>query len=212
MGRIRSIGLHWVGCVLGAGALFLVSVDSAAEQAPQAETAPPSDEAPRGSVFVDPLGFALFGPRVGVELGGGHVSGALYGRWFSPGLLAHSLFLSDGDEFAFSYGVGLRGRYYFGPRLDALHLGVAAEYLHTRVENSKDLVGTSSGYVVPYFEAGYRLTLGRFYGDASAGLGYAARTSATAENLPGGDPRREFSVKNESTFYGTASLDLGVTF
>jgi hypothetical protein len=44
------------------------------------------------------------------------------------------------------------------------------------------------------------------------GLGYAARLSGSAESLPGGDPSRQFSVNDESTFYATASLDFGVFF
>lgn len=165
-----------------------------------------------GSVFADPLGFAFFGPRVGVEVGHRHFSGALYGRWFSPGLLGHSLFLKANDEFGFSYGVGLRGRYYFGPNLDRFHLGLAAEFLHTRVENHVTLVGTDSGYIVPYVEAGYRICWGRFYLDPSAGFGYANRLSSKAENLPGGDPRRDFDVVNKSSVYGTVILDLGILF
>jgi hypothetical protein len=165
-----------------------------------------------GSVFVDPLGFALFGPRLGVEVGHRHISAALYGRWFSPGLLGHSLFLKTDDEFGFSYGVGVRGRWYFGHNLDRFHLGLAAEYLHTRVENKVSLIGTDSGYLVPYVEAGYRICWGRFYLDPSAGIGYAGRLSSKAENLRGGDPRRDLTVVNESTVYGTASLDLGILF
>jgi hypothetical protein len=165
-----------------------------------------------GSVFADPLGFAFFGPRIGVEVGHRHLSGALYGRWFNPGLLGQSLFLKDNDEFAFSYGVGLRGRYYFGRNLDRFHLGLAAEFLHTRVENRVTLIGTDSGYIVPYVEAGYRICWGRFYLNPSAGFGYANRLSSKVENLPGGEPRRDLYVVNKSSIYGTASLDLGILF
>src|SRR4051794_38765631 len=67
-----------------------------------------------GSAYVDPVGFLMFGPRVGADAGGAQLTGGVYGRWFDPGLLGRSLFLKDGDRFAFSYGVGARGRYYFG--------------------------------------------------------------------------------------------------
>jgi hypothetical protein len=55
-----------------------------------------------GSVYLDPLGFLLFGPTVGVEAGAGHVTGMVDARWLSIGLLAQSLFLRQGDSFDFS--------------------------------------------------------------------------------------------------------------
>jgi hypothetical protein len=196
--------------VLGA-VLWLGSVSNArAEEAPAAK----AEEAPsrHGSVFIDPLGFALFGPRIGVEAGANHVTGALYGRWFSPGLLSHQLFLNEGDSFGFSYGAGLRGRYYFGEGLSGAHVGVAAELLHTRIENQAGHVVTTQNYFVPYVEGGYRLAFGSFYGDLSAGLGYAAQLSAKSENFAGGDPSRSFAPTDESSVYGTASLEIGVFF
>lgn len=208
MGSSRVRRVQFCVAALSALAMFSVSFQATAEEQP--DVAPAEER--HGSVFVDPLGFLLFGPRVGVELGKAQWSGALYGRWFSPGVLANELFLESNDSFGFSYGAGLRGRYYFGSSLSGAHLGIAAEYLHTRVENEPNLIVTSSSYLVPYAEGGYRLDFGRFYGDASAGLGYAARLSGNAESLPGGDTSREFSVNDESTFYGTASLDFGVFF
>ena len=165
-----------------------------------------------GSVFVDPLGFALFGPRLGLEAGTGHFSGALTARWFNAGLLAHSLFAKGDDELAFGYGVGLRGRYYLREGLEGVHLGVTAEYLHSRVENQPRLIATNSSYLVPYAEVGYRLAWGRVYADASAGFGYALRLSSNVENLPGGTSAGSYEVSDESSIYGTASLDLGVLF
>jgi len=165
-----------------------------------------------GSAFVDPLGFLMFGPRVGVEAGTPHITGGVYGRWFSPGLLGRSLFLNDGDSFAFSYGVGARGRYYLGEGQRGFHLGAGGEYLRTRVENAAARVATVSGYVVPYAEAGYRLAFDRFYAGASAVLGYAARLSSTVENLPGGNNAGSSEASNESSVYGSAALELGVYF
>ena len=165
-----------------------------------------------GSGFVDPLGFLLFGPRIGVELGTGHIAGALYGRWFDGGLLSRSLFLKQNDKFAFSYGAGLRGRYYFSDGMDGVHVGFAMEYLRTRIENARNLIATNSTYVVPHAEAGYRMTFGQFYAGAAAALGYALRASANVENLPGGSAASSYAASNESTFYGSASLDLGVYF
>jgi hypothetical protein len=165
-----------------------------------------------GSAFVDPLGFLLFGPRVGLEGGSGHFSIAAHARWFDAGLLAHSLFLSSGDGFGFSYGGGLRARYYLAEDLAGTHLGFAAEYLHTRIENTSALVATTSSYLVPYAEVGYRLPLGSFYVDGSAGVGYAARLSGHVENLPGGSAADLYQAQNKSSVYGTASLDLGIFF
>lgn len=165
-----------------------------------------------GSAFVDPLGFAVFGPRLGVEAGAGHLSVALQARWFNAGLLAHSLFAKGDDKLAFSYGLGLRGRYYLPEGLEGVHLGLAAEYLHSRTENQPALVATSSSYFVPYAEVGYRLAVGRVYADASAGVGYAFRLSGSIENLPGGTSANLYVASDESSIYGTASLDLGVSF
>jgi hypothetical protein len=36
----------------------------------------------------------LFGPRIGVEVGAGHVTGALMGRWFNGGLVVHKMSIS----------------------------------------------------------------------------------------------------------------------
>jgi hypothetical protein len=166
----------------------------------------------RGSAFVDPLGFLMFGPRVGVEAGGEHVTGALYGRWFDGGLLSHSLFLKSGDDFGFSWGAGARGRYYFGEGLAGVHVGAGAEYLRTRIETPSVRIATTSGYFVPYAEAGYRLPLGRFYGGAAAALGYAARLSGRVDNLPGGTAASSYEASNQSSYYAAGSLELGFYF
>jgi hypothetical protein len=165
-----------------------------------------------GSAFVDPLGFLMFGPRIGVDAGGARLTGGVYGRWFDPGLLGRSLFLKDGDSFAFSYGVGGRARYYLGEGHAGLHLGAGAEYLHTRIENNAALVVTTSRYVVPYAEVGYRIAFDRFYGGATAALGYAARLSGEVENLPGGTNAAGYQASNESSVYGSAGLELGLFF
>jgi hypothetical protein len=196
-------------------ALVLVTRSARADEteAPPAG-APSSNRAAErhGSAFVDPLGFLMFGPRVGVEAGTPHITAGVYGRWFSPGLLGHSLFLNDGDSFAFSYGVGARGRYYLGEGQRGFHLGAGGEYLRTRVENAAARVATVSGYVVPYAEAGYRLAFDRFYAGASAVLGYAAKLSGTTENLPGGNNAGSYEATNKSSVYGSAALELGVFF
>ena len=187
----------------------LASPARADEATPSAESMP---SARHGSAFVDPLGFLLFGPRLGVEAGTGQVTGALYGRWFDGGLLSRSMFLKTNDKFAFSYGFGARGRYYFSDGMEGISVGVALEYLRTRVENNVDLTATNSKYVVPYAEAGYRMAFGQFYAGVSAAFGYAIRASGSVENLPGGSSANRYSPVDESTLYGQASLELGVYF
>jgi hypothetical protein len=179
------------------------------------EIAPPTSSdtsVHHGTAFVDPLGFLLFGPCMGVEAGSGHVTGALYGRWFDGGLLSRNMFLKTNDKFAFSYGVGARGRYYFSDGMEGFSAGLAVEYLRTRVENDTDLTATNSTYVVPYAEAGYRRSFGQFYAGVSAALGYASRASGNVENLPGGNSASRYSAVDESTVYGQAGLELGVYF
>ena len=165
-----------------------------------------------GSAFIDPLGFLMFGPRVGVEAGGGHLTGGIYGRWFDAGLLGRSLFLNDGDSFDFSWGAGARGRYYLADGQTGLHLGAGLEYLRTRIENARDLIVTTSGYFVPYAEVGYRFAFGSFFAGAAAALGYAEKLSGKVENLPGGSGAAGFAPADQSSIYGSVGLELGILF
>ena len=194
---------------------FLLALTLFAGTARADDVPPPANAATgtrHGSAFVDPLGFLLFGPRIGVEVGTGQMTGALYGRWFDSGLLSRSLFLKTNDKFAFSYGVGARGRYYLADGMEGISVGGALEYLRTRVENNVDLTAAISTYVIPCAEAGYRMSFGQFYAGVSAALGYAFRASGTIENLPGGSSAKNFVAANESSIYGQASLELGVFF
>jgi hypothetical protein len=122
------------------------------------------------------------------------------------------LFLDDGQSFGFSYGAGVRGRYYTSDNQSGLHVGLAAEYLRTRIENRSALIATTSSYVVPYAEAGYRFARGRLFADGSLALGYAARMSGSVANLPGGNDAGMYIANNESSIYGSLSLELGVLF
>jgi hypothetical protein len=185
--------------------LALAAPDARAEEAP-----PPVER--HGSLFVDPLGLVMFGPRAGIEAGGSHVTVALTGRWFDAGLLSHALFLKQGDDFGFSWGAGLRGRYYADEGQSGLHGGAGAEVLHTRIETKADLIAAVSTYVIPSVEGGYRLARGRVYGDLAAAVGYAARASGHVENLPGGDRAATFQAQNKSSAYAAASLELGLFF
>ena len=196
-------------------ALLVLAFTIIAPAARADEAQPPANATPNarhGSAFVDPLGFLLFGPRIGVEAGTGQMTGALYGRWFDSGLLSRSMFLKTNDKFAFSYGFGARGRYYLADGMEGISVGVALEYLRTRIENNVDLTASISTYVVPCAEAGYRMPFGQFYAGVSAALGYAFRASGTIENLPGGSSAKNFVAANESSIYGQASLELGVYF
>jgi hypothetical protein len=181
----------------------------ATDAAPITTTALP---AANGSVFVDPAGFLLFGPTAGVEVALGQYSVIAYGRWLDGGLLAKSLFESDTDKFTFSYGGGLKGRYYFGPGLVGSHVGVAVEALKTRTENHTDKVATNNVIVVPEVEAGYRVGFGRFYLGAALGVGYAIQASKSVVNIDGGSRAASFEAKDYSTVYGSANLDLGLLF
>jgi hypothetical protein len=203
--RAAAVALATVVGLLADGA-------RADEEAPSAGVAARPTAQRSGSVFVDPLGFLLFGPRVGVEAGGDRLAGAIYGRWFDGGLLSHSLFLNDGDAFAFSWGAGVRGRYYLSEGQAGLHLGAGAEYIRSRVENQAALVATNASYLVGYAEAGYRFALGRFYAGAAAALGYAARVSGEVVDLPGGNAASSYEASNRSSVYGTGSLELGLYF
>jgi hypothetical protein len=206
----RSLSFRFV--FLFVGLVAAARTASAADPPPAAGLQGGATSARHGSAFIDPLGFLMFGPRVGVDAGGARITGGVYGRWFDPGLLGRSLFLTDGDSFAFSYGVGVRGRYYIGDRHDGLHVGAGAEYLRPKVENTSKLVVVTSQYVVPYAEIGYRLAFERFYAGATAAIGYAARLSGRVENLPGGTGAASYAAKNESSPYGSAGLELGVFF
>ncbi len=192
--------------------MFAAALCIAVQLAPAGNFARAEDDEHAGSVFVDPLGLLMFGPRLGIEAGGAHLTGAVYGRWFNEGLLSHSIFLQSGDEFAFSWGVGLRGRYYLSDGQAGFHGGAGLEYLRTRIETPTVLVATVSSYLVPYAEGGYRLAFGRWYLDGSLSLGYAARLSGVTENLPGGSAAASYDASNESSVYGAASLDLGLFF
>jgi hypothetical protein len=198
-----------------------VTAVAAADEANEKDTpvAPPPVEpgatpAPHhGSVFVDPLGFLLFGPTVGVEAGANRLSATLYGRWLNVGVLANSLFVKDNETFAFSFGAGLRGRYFFADNLQGPHLGLGLEFVRSQVDNAPALIRTKSTYLVPLLEGGYRLPLSsRFYLGGAAAVGYAFKLSSSVENLPGGSSAGQYVATNESTIYGSASLEVGAYF
>lgn len=195
-------------CSWSAAVMLLVSL-SQAQEAPPGGTEVPIHN---GSVAVDPLGFALFGPTVNAEARVGAVGLGLGFRWLSPGILANSLFLDEGDSFGFSYGLAARGQYYLAEPLSGPHIGFAVEYLRTRIENESSQIATLSSYVVPQIEAGYRFAWPRFFVGGVAALGYAAQVADDVENINGGMSASLYEVEDESSVYGTARLDIGVLF
>ncbi len=182
---------------------------------PEPDAAADTDEAAvvhHGSVFVDPLGFLLFGPSIAAEVGLGNFSVQGSFRWFSPGLLSNALFVDDQSKFGMSYGLALHGQYFFSGGLSGPHVGLAAEFLHTRIEDESAQIATLSSYIVPQLEGGYRLGFERWFVGATGALGYAARISSSVENLPGGTNADSYTVSNESSPYGAIRLDIGVYF
>jgi hypothetical protein len=206
----RKLHLTWamIAAWMLVGRSAVASDDPAPAPAAQVQPAP----AHHGSVFVDPLGFLLFGPTLGAEFGADKVSGTVYGRWFNVGLLSQALFLSKPQSFDFSYGVGARGRYYVFGGLSGPFAGAGIEYLSTRVDDPVNLIATNSHYLVPQVEGGYRFALGAFYIGGAAALGYAFDLSSSVDNLPGGMNASSFQAVNESKFYGSATLELGLYF
>ena len=177
--------------------------DDATGTAPIASPAASSAPA-NGSVFVDPLGFLLFGPTVGAEIGLGQYSILAYGRWLDGGLLTKSTFESASGSFTRSYGVGAKGRYYFSRGLLGAHVGVAFEILKTQAEERVCNYPTSTLFWVPEAEGGYRFGFGRFFVGATIAIGYAVQAASSVEQY--------CVAKDYSTVYGSANLDLGLLF
>lgn len=190
------------------------TAEEASEQVPASEGSQetPSRPAHHGAFYVDPLGFLLFGPSLGAEVALGPVGLGATFRWFTPGLLGKALFLTDDAKFTFSYGLGLNAQYYFLSSLAGPHVGLAAEFLHVAVKDESARYKTVSSYIVPQLQGGYRYGWRRWFIGGVAGVGYAARVSSKIEDLDTGEPPTSGYVENESSFYGTARLDLGVYF
>jgi hypothetical protein len=198
-------------CAIASAFLALAATPARAEASSPAE-APIPQAAPAGAVFVDPVGFLIFGPTLGAEIGLGQYSVVAYGRWLNAGVLARSLFESSTDKFTFSYGGGLKGRYYLNGGLMGPHVGVAVEALKTRTENHSDKVATNNVIVVPEIEGGYHVAFGRFFAGAALGIGYVLQASKSVVNIDGGTQANNFEAKDYSTIYGSAGVDLGVLF
>lgn len=214
--NLQSIIRQWIHPLVSILALSVCasSTAKAAEaNAPEEKgTLRDSAASPTGAVFVDPLGLALFGPTLGAELSFGQFSAIAYGRWLNAGLLAHQLFLNDNDNFAFSYGAGLKGRYYFQPGLIGPHLGVAFELLRSRTTNDVSNVAVNNTIIVPELEGGYRYGFGSFFIGVAGGVGYAYQASSSVENINGDSQAQFYEAADVSTIYGSANLDLGLFF
>lgn len=150
---------------------------------------------------------------MGAELGFGHLSAGLYGRWLDGGVVARELFVDqEGESFAFSYGIGLRGRYYLDANLRGLFGGIAIEYLRTRLENESLRIVTTKQLLVPQLEGGYRHGFGSFFLGGGAAVGYALELAGKVENLPGGTDASLFEPEDTSTIYGTLEVEIGLFF
>lgn len=186
------------------------------EELPPLADSPPAPAAAiqerYGSFYIDPLGLITFGPTLGVEFGSDRFSLAIYGRWFSAGLLSTLLILNPGDVYDFSFGLGLRGRFYFRPGLSGAHMGLAAEWLRPVVENDDLLLLVTSNYLVPQVEGGYRWAGSRFFIDLSGGIGFSYRLFWRIDNLPGGNLAGAAVAPAVASFFFSAKLELGVFF
>jgi len=206
----------WQQTIRGAAAILVLTIagNAAAQMndAPHEAAAHDTQFRPTGAVYLDALGFALFGPTLGAELAVDHFSLSVYGRWLNVGLLAKELFLNANDQFAFSYGAGLKGRYYFKQGMVGPHVGVAMELLKTRTTNDVSNTAVANTVVIPEFEAGYRFGFGRFFVGLSASAGYAFQASSSVENINGGDQAQYYRAADVSTVYGSGSVDLGLFF
>jgi hypothetical protein len=167
----------------------------------------------RVGAFADPLGFAIFGPTIGGEIGAGHVSGLAYFRWMNVGLVSQELFAKGDDELRFSYGGGLLGRYYFGEELAGLYVGGGLELLSIRIEDETvEREAYLSTWWIPQVEAGYRFAFGQLRVGVGGALGYALVGAHRTEDLSGGEDPELLPVDTESKPYGAAKLELGVVF
>lgn len=183
---------------------------------PEPAVSAPAIEAPLpprfGSAFLDPAGFLVFGPTLGVEAGVDRVTGTLYARWFSGGLLSSILFLGPGDKYDFSYGLGVRGRFYFHDGFQGAHVGLGVEWVRTQVENSIILLVLSTNLIVPQLEGGYRWGWRYGYVGLAGSAGYAVRFGWRTDNLPGGNRASTTIPGDPSSVFFAAKLELGVYF
>ncbi len=176
--------------------------------------AAPTADSASAAVFVDPAGLLLFGPTLGGELALGKASLTLYGRWLDGGYVAGKLFPDedDGEEFAFSYGVGLKGRFYLEGDLQGPFGGVALEFLRTRIEHEDRRIATNAQYIVPQLEGGYRHPWGAFFIGGAGAVGYALELDDSVENIDGGTDADLYEVEDASTVYGSVAVELGLRF
>jgi hypothetical protein len=167
---------------------------------------------PAGALFADVAGLIMFGPVLGGELAIGHASLSVYGRWLDGGYLARQMFPDDdeGESFAFSYGVGIKGRYYLSGGLRGFSLGIAAEYLRSSIENENVLIATHANIFVPQLEVAYRQAFGRFFIGGAGAIGYALELSSSVEDLPGGNEAEMREVEDFSTIYGSVAVEIGL--
>lgn len=161
---------------------------------------------------VNLAGFALFGPDVNVAYGSEYTGFARV-RPFGLGYLSHSMFTPDDNQDLSlgSLSIGLGGHRYFGQsRFSGAYLGVVAEYLMVEIDEKRALgtLTTSTSFLIPSLEGGYRMALGSLLVGGGLQVGYALALSESCTFSAGTcdvEPR-------ENTIYGQLALDVGVLF
>lgn len=169
-----------------------------------------TDEQRYGSVWVDPLGFATFGPTLGVELGGGHFAAGALVRWYNGGLVPN-LSLVEGQRWEFSFALGGRATFYFREGFKGVHLGLSVEWLRRVLVDEVVLMRVTFNHLLPQFEGGYRWGNSRFFLGLAGSAGFTALLYWKSDNLPGGGFAASY-VPPTFGFLATAKLELGVYF
>jgi hypothetical protein len=190
---------------------FFVSSGAAADEGASTTADVEAAAEWNANVHVNVLGPLQFGLAPVLEVGSSRVSVLARARWMNPGLLSQTLPQAE-EELKFSYGGALGARYYFSPGLLGAHVGLWAELLRTRIEDTAEQEAYVSSVLVPQVEGGYRWAVGRLLLGVGATIGYAKSIGREVEDLSSGqDPVRN-EVENVSRFYGSAAFDVGVFF
>lgn len=198
-------------------AVSLVTFFSQTALAEEAVSSPADDDGEPSGVVVNAhlnvLGPLQFGVTPTLEVGSQHWSGLAYFRWLSSGLYARSALPNrDHEELAFSYGVGLGGRYYLKPGLSGFNVGLAAEILQVQVESQLEKEAFVTSWLVPQVTAGYRFRFGSFLLGLGLTGGYAVALSARVDDLSGGQDPVIYAADDSGRPFASAAADIGFYF
>ena len=144
-------------------------------------------------VYLDPVGFLIIGPRVGVELTFvRHVIVDAYVRFPSVGLLSGIVWegTTDVDNFS-GIGVGFSAKYFTGGRKGGFYVGPAAEYWtadydyesNRHWKGSGIAVGVNLGYKFQFASGFYLRTGGMLGGSITTSGTYTAPDGISSEDL-----------------------------